>query len=168
MSKRKSFLQISGLAAIPAERRLLYAAVVALLSALVLRFVPSGLREAATACLGADGRAVLEHALAGFGVPALLSMMLLPETFGMRPAQRSLQSRRRARVIARLDLVLRCLVPVVCVVYLALSAHYEFGQAYISVNGGAARGYLQFGQLAGDAAGAWMTALLGLRVTAMH
>jgi len=159
-----SFSHRTSLAAIPATRRLLYTGILALMSAVALRYVPSGLREAVTAFLGADGRAVLEHALTGFGLPALLSMMLLPETFGMRPVAPVPRPGLRAWVIPALVRLMRYLVPIVCAVYIALSLDYEFAQAFVSVNGGTPRGYVQFGQIAGDITGAWITAVLGLRI----
>jgi hypothetical protein len=105
----------------------------------------SALREWTTWLLGHDGRAVAEHALAGFGLPLALALLMFD---ALRRAELSFSSGRAQHIM------LLCLHGAFALAYCAGSYSFEYEQAYLSVYGGAPRGYFQYGQLAADIIGA--------------
>ncbi|NHZ39373.1 hypothetical protein [Massilia aquatica] len=117
-------------------------------------------RETITYALGFEWRAALEHLLAAFAVPTLCGILL------------SIDCRAGNRQIARVpagwtNRVLSWMsnsgVPGVVLVfafaYFALQFRCEWDQAFRSLNGAAARGYLQLLQIGADGLGCWFAYL---------
>lgn len=163
----------------------------AIVAALSLRYYPSVVRQAVTAMLGTDGRAALEHALAALGLPLVLHMMLMvPPLFQLRwgglfPAWLRLSAKRnfapllsisssiwlrsqsgqtRVNVTVASDWLTQNAGRILSVVYFSGTSLFEVHQAYISVYGGAPRGYLQYGQMLADAAGALLAMYAARRI----
>ena len=153
----------------------------AIVAAMLLRYHPSIMRQAATELLGTSGRAVLEHALAALGLPLVLNMILvLPTLFRLRGASafnarlrlsakphfaafwsiasslsvNSQYRRIHAWVTKASEWLMHNASAIHSAVYFLGTALFEVQQAYFSVYGGDARGYLQYGQMMADAAGA--------------
>lgn len=122
--------------------------------AFLLRHHPSAVRDAMTLALGAEGRALVEHLLAAFGL--LLHMLLvapapcwLDRAWARLCRTRAAPGRGAGRLARHAGLV-------VSAVYLCGSVVHELGQAWVSVYGAPAREFVQYGQLLADAAGAWL------------
>jgi len=149
----------------PGNRTLLLVGLLCTLGAVLLRYYPSSMREGITLRIGAEGRALLEHILAGLGVPLCLhGFLLLAGGNAARAPAASWHTLPGAKALLALAVGLwRYAFLVWPAVYLVLSVRYELGQAWESVNGGQARGYVQYSQLLADAFGVAIAGVLGWR-----
>lgn len=109
----------------------------------------SVVREWVTSLLGYEWRAIVEHALAGLGLPLMLSLLL----FGVFRNLGKHPSSDRAQQI-----MLLCIFVLFAAGYAVGSYLFEQGQAFSGVYGGAPRGYFQYGQ--------WYADIMGLILAA--
>lgn len=120
----------------------------------------NAVREQITSLLGYEGRAVLEHFLAGFGAPLALAMfvlwMLLFPNRGQGPLCKVAGlGTLVAKVVKPVDVRMAlCMTVFFSVLYVGYALGYEWLEATQSVYGGLPRGYFQWGQFGADIAGA--------------
>jgi len=101
-------------------------------------------REWATALLGYEWRAVIEHTLVSMGLPLMLALLFLAalRNLGKRPASVRAQ-----------QIMLICYFALFAIGYATASYFFEWDQTFVSVYGGAARGYFQYAQWNADLVG---------------
>jgi hypothetical protein len=117
-------------------------------------------REQITNLLGYEGRALLEHFLAGFGIPLGLVMSLYALAWVLEKGwDRVRKLDKRRKPTGSLDDyadVKTALIATafISVLYIGLELRFEWLEATQSVYGGPPRGHFQWGQFGADIAGA--------------
>lgn len=139
-------------------------------TALALRYPQASIHAFATLLLGADNRNLLEHFLAGLAVPLCALTSLLAAAGNARPRpDASWRLRLRvlwpvaAAAIAAAEWTGRHAYVLLPCLYLSSCVDFELGQAWHAVNGGPARGHVQYSQLFADGIGALSAGLLARR-----
>lgn len=140
---------------------LLALASAAIALAVALRFASgNAAREQITSLLGYEGRALLEHFLAGFGIPLVGVMSFFVLAWALekgRGRMRKLDKRRKptGRLDDYADVKTALIATAfISVLYIGLELRFEWLEAMQSVYGGLPRGYFQWGQFGADIAGA--------------
>lgn len=146
-------------------------------TAVFLRFGHGNIvREAITHALGFDTRAIVEHLLAGAGIPLLLAWLKLGVWYWLEVCWQWIRSRvlslEQKEVSSWMTLAGQWGLPFVTAVfgvaYIGGSYLYELGEAQVSVYGGPPRGYFQVPQFRADIASAAVSILIAIVVAMDH
>jgi len=147
------------------------AAIIAVLLAVFLRFAKDNVvREWVTVALGYEWRAVLEHLLAGFGIPLGITLAIGSGGYWGDRALYSLVRPKWYSGQESWDEYLSGIVVLLCTAFLAaiyvgLEYRFELLQETVSINGGLPRNYFQWEQfLYGDVLGALLAVAAAYRL----